>query len=203
MKRRREQFTTILEAIRPDNSTEQNFALVLNAPSEIAQALNDVRRRYDPAHKVGISPHITIKRPALVGDPARVSEIRRVLRETLQDFPAIKVQLQGYDFFKIPDRNVVFLKVQDEQPFCELHNRIITALSQIYPNGQADQYEGSQFHPHLTIGNELNALDLAVLEYELSNGGYQLEFAFTLRHVDLFVNQAGQPWQVVESFQFL
>ncbi len=199
---RRGQFTTILEVIRGDERPEQDFALVLNAPPEVAQGIDDVRRRYDPAFKENILPHITVKRPAPLGGMEKVPQVRFVLREALQSFPALSVQLQGYGIFRSPNRNVAFLKVADEKPFCELHSRVLEGLGRLYPGGLADRYEGENYHPHLTIGNELSDLDLAVLEHELSSGLFQLDFNFRLDQVALFVHQPGQPWQIVELFEF-
>ena len=204
MSQPREQFTGILNPawLTAEQTEEQDFALIVNAPSEIAQALDDVRRRYDPAFKVGIPPHITIKRPAPLGGADKLAQLQAVLREGLTGAGEVSVQLRGYGIFKNPGTSVVFVKVQDEQPLLDLHQRSLTALSQIYPNGQADHFEGEKYHPHLTIGNELSELDLAVLEHELATGGYQLDFAFTVDCVTLFISQSGKPWQAIEDFKF-
>ena len=204
MRRIREQFTTILDTARlpTEQRLEQDFALVLNAPPEVAQGLDDIRRRYDPAFKVGILPHITLKRPSPLGLSSQITKVAEVLAEGLRGFGPFQVQLDGYGVFKKPGSNVVYLKVRDEQPFCNLHSRVIAALSRLYPDGLADQYEGDNFHPHLTIANELDDLDLAVLEHELATGSYRLDFSFTLEEVTLFVHQADQPWEVAEILHF-
>jgi 2'-5' RNA ligase len=195
-------FTSIVETVRPSLHPEQNFALVLNTPPEIALALDDIRRRYDPAYKMGITPHITVKRPALLGDEKNVDPMRRVLREVAATIAPISVQVRTFDTFRTPDSNVLFLKVEDEQPLRELHQNVLDALSRLYPDGRADQFENSHYHPHLTIGNKLSELDLAVLEYELSNGNYQLDFNFTLDRLSLLVQEGDKPWQGVEEFYF-
>lgn len=197
-----DQFTSLIEAFRPVTHLDQNFALVLNAPAEVAAEIDDIRRRYDPAFHMGIAPHITVKRPATLGDMADVETMRHALREVTQSFAPIKVQLQGYDTFKSPGSNVLFLKVLDEKPFCELHLRVLQALSQLYPNGHADQYEDTRYHPHVTIGNKLSELDLVVLEHELASGDYRLDFSFTLEHLSLLVHESNRPWEVVENFSF-
>ncbi|HEX2912570.1 MAG TPA: 2'-5' RNA ligase family protein [Chloroflexia bacterium] len=198
----REKFTTIFEAIRPESTAEDEFAIVLNAPPEISHALDDVRRRYDPAFKTGIPPHITVKRPALLLSKDKVPALHEAVRQVVHNFPPFPVQLQGYGLFKSAGRNVLFLKVQNEEPFCALHNQILDALRQIYPNGQADRYEDTNYHPHLTIGNELSEIDLAVLEYELKTGGYRLDFSFILDEISLFLHEARQPWNVLDTFKF-
>lgn len=204
MDRLKGKFTTIFEAIQVETKPQHSFALILMAPPEIAEALDDIRRRYDPAHKVGIPPHITIKRPAPLLQPEKikVEQLRQMIGPVARSFPPIQVQLQGYGIFRSPGRNVVFLKVKDEKPFCQLHMEVIKALSQLYPNGQADQYEGEQYHPHLTIGNQLSDLDLAVLERELSTGAYRLDFSFVLTQLHLYVTLTGQAWETADIFNF-
>ena len=197
-----DQFTSIVEVLRPVTRLEQNFALVLNTPPEVAAEIDDIRRRYDPAYLVGIAPHITVKRPAALGDMADVETMRQVLREVVQSFEPISVQLNGYDIFRSPGSNVLFLKVMDEKPFCDLHLQVLQALARLYPNGQADHFENSHYHPHVTIGNKLTDLDLAVLEHELASGDYRLDFSFTLTNLSLLVHESNQPWEVVENFNF-
>ncbi len=198
-----EQFTTIFEVIRPEIRPEQNFALVLNAPPEVAYALDDVRRRYDPAYKLGIAPHITVKRPARLNEIRDIELLRQVLGEVIHDLPSISVQLRGYGVFRRPDANVLFLKVENEAPFYELHMRVLAGLSRIYPNGQADHFESDSYHPHLTIGNQLSDFDLVVLEHELTSSDFPLDFSFTLDHLSFLAHHSGKPWQAVEDFKFV
>lgn len=197
-----DQFTSIVEVLRPVTRLEQNFALVLNMPPEVAAEIDDIRRRYDPAYPMGIAPHVTVKRPAALGDIADVETMRQVLREVLQSFGPIPVQLNGYDIFRSPGSHVLFLKVANEKPFCELHMQVLQALARLYPNGQADHFENSHYHPHVTIGNKLSDLDLAVLEHELASGDYRLDFSFTLANLSLLIHESNQPWEEVENFKF-
>ncbi len=176
--------------------------MVLNAPSEISHSLDDVRSRYDPAFKSGIPPHITIKRPAVFGKNVDTSALQQAIQQATGDFRAFQVKLEGYGVFRRLENNVLFLKVQDEQPFYELHHRVLRALAQLYPEGIADQFEAEKYHPHLTIGNNLSEIDLAVLEHELTSGGYQLDFSFEINEVTLFVLEPPQPWQIAGNFPF-
>lgn len=197
------QFTRILETLHPEVTTQQQeYAIILDAPSEIAVALDDVRRRYDPAFKVKVPPHITVKRPTVLGEPARVSQIQEAMRNVAANLPPFPVTLKGYGTFKSPGRNVVFLKVENERPFSTLHNKVAEALLQVYGTDQADHFENSNYHPHLTIGNELSEIDLAVLEHELTTGGYQLDFDFTITQFTLYVHHTGKPWETIETFVF-
>lgn len=196
------QFTRILETIHPEVTQQQEYALILDAPPEISEALDDVRRRYDPAFKVKVPPHITIKRPTVLGEPARIAQIQQAMKTVTASVPPIPVQLKGYGTFKSPGRNVVFLKVENERPLYDLHQKVAQALFQVYSTEQADHYENSSYHPHLTIGNELSEIDLAVLEHELTTGGYRLDFDFILTQFTLYVHHTGKPWETIETFVF-
>ncbi|MDB5083056.1 MAG: hypothetical protein JWP00_4980 [Chloroflexi bacterium] len=196
------QFTRILETLNPEVTPQHEYAIILDAPSEISEALDDVRRRYDPGFKAKVPPHITVKRPTLLGDPAKVPLIQEAMREVSGSVSPIPVTLKGYGIFKSPGRNVVFLKVENERPLCDLHHKVAEALRRVYGNEQADHFENSNYHPHLTIGNELTDIDLAVLEHELSTGGYRLDFSFILTQFTLYVHDTGKPWETVESFAF-
>lgn len=197
-----EQFTRILETIRPEAAPQQEYAIILDAPPEISEALDDVRRRYDPAFKVKVPPHITVKRPTVLTEPDRIEATRDALREVANNLPPIPVALKGFGNFKAPGRNVVFLKVEDEAPLFQLHQKVVEALREVFGVEQADHFENSSYHPHLTIGNELSEIDLAVLEHELITGGYRLNFDFIISQFTLYVHDTGKPWQTIETFSF-
>lgn len=212
----RDRFTGIFQAIRPSEQPEQVFALVTHAPPEISHALDDIRRRYDPAYKAGIEPHVTIKRPTVLGDPKRLDAIVSELSSAMAQLRPFPVVFDGYGTFKKPNANVVFLKVQDEDPFCQTHAAIIEALDRAYAptplppavangvtaNTIADHFEGQAYHPHLTIGNGLSDLELAVMEHELATGNYRLHFAFWVTEVVLMTQPGGKPWETVNTFIF-
>jgi 2'-5' RNA ligase len=197
-----EQFTRILETIRPEAAPQQEYAIILDAPPEISEALDDVRRRYDPAFKVKVPPHITVKRPTVLADPTCIEAMRGAMRKVAANLPPIPVVLMGFGNFKSPGRNVVFLKVENEAPLYQLHQEVVAALQEVFGTDQADHFENSSYHPHLTIGNELSEIDLAVLEHELATGGYRLNFNFVISQFTLYVHDTGKPWQTIETFSF-
>jgi len=199
-----ESFTGIFEAINPSDLAQppQHFALLTYPPLEVATFMDDIRRRYDPAFKEGIAPHITIKRPAILPDTSLLPVVSAALKTAMARLVPSPVDLDGYNIFRKPGRNVVFLKIRDEQPFCQLHHTILKALGEVLPEGGADQFEGEAYHPHLTIGNALDDLELAVLEHELSSGQYRLNFSFELAEIVLLHQPPRQPWQRHETFRF-
>ncbi len=195
-----ENFTQIFQAVRSpaEGQPQHFFAIIAYAPPEISAAVDDIRSRYDPAFKDGIPPHITIKRPAILTNPALLSAMSGAIRVGLQHLQPFQVELDGYGVFRHPGRNVVFIKVRDERSFCELHTSVAAALSSVLADPGLDQYENSAYHPHLTIGNALSDLELAVMEHELSGGSYRLNFSFTLSEIALFSQPPAQPWQTVD-----
>lgn len=197
-------FTGIFQAVRPPGQEQQQhyFALLAYSPPEVSAAVDDIRRRYDPAFKADIPPHITLKRPAILENPALLPAITGTVKTAMLQIAPFRVELEGYGVFRRPGRNVVFLKVKDEQPFCALHMNIVRAIDSVLPGAALDQFEGESYHPHLTIGNALDDLELAVMEYELNNNGYRLNFNFTLSQISLLSQPPGLPWETVGVFQF-
>lgn len=197
-------FTGIFEAVRSPGSEQQKhyFALVVYAPPEVSEGLDDIRRRYDPAFKDKIPPHITIKRPAVLENPALLPAMSGAVKDACREIAPFRVELDGYNVFRRPGRNVVFLKVKDEQPFCNLHMTVVKALDSVLPGAALDQFEGSVYHPHLTIGNALDDLELSVMEYELGNNNYRLNFSYTLSEIALLSQPPGKPWETTGVFEF-
>ncbi len=197
-------FTEIFEALRPFDKghTEHFFALVAYAPPEVTAALDDIRRRYDPAFKEGILPHVTMKRPAILPDAALLPALSQSIRQAVQTISPFQIELSGYGIFRNSDKNVVFVKVQEEKPFCRLHTEIGEALKKVLPGGGLDKYEGEAYHPHLTIGNNLSDLELAVMQYELDSGSYRLNFTFELSEVALLSQPPRLSWETVDNYHF-
>ena len=196
-----ENFTQIFQAVRSpaEGQPQHFFAVIAYAPPEISAAVDDIRRRYDPAFKDAIPPHITIKRPAVLSNRALLPAMSGAIRVGLQNIAPFQVELDGYGIFRHPGRNVVFIKVRDERPFCQLHMAVAHALSSVLADPGLDQYENAAYHPHLTIGNALSNLELAVMEHELSDGSYRLNFSFALTEIALFSQPPAQPWQTVDQ----
>jgi len=196
----RDRFTGIFQAVRPQAAVEQVYALLTYAPPAVLVALDDIRRRYDPAFKDGIKPHITIKRPTLLGQPQNLDAMVRELSQVALQLKPFEVVLDGYNTFTKPDTNVAFLKVVDETAFCSLHTQVIEALVRVYHTSVADRFEGEAYHPHLTIGNNLSDLELAVMQHELHQGHVGLHFTFWITSFTLMTQAAGQIWQTVATF---
>jgi 2'-5' RNA ligase len=205
-------FTSIFNIIQAGSEQEQQFAIILFAPPEVSNALDNIRKRYDPAFNAGIPPHITLKRPAPLGGDGftnltlRLVELGRIVEQAASAMPLFEVELIGYDCFLKPDCNVVFLKIKDENPLCQLHMRLIEGLSGLLPDGGADNLEKGKYHPHLTIGNKLSDLELQVMQYEMASGRYPLNFRFTARDIGLLAqvpDQQGQlAWQTISHYAF-
>ncbi len=184
----------------PEKENSHFFALVLYAPPEVSKEVDDIRRRYDPAIKEGIPTHLTIKRPAILPESQFLPLIDEEIKTVCKEISPFQVNLDGYSLFKKPGRNVVYLKVRDEKPLDQLHLKMLEALGKVIPGAGADQYEGQGFHPHLTIGNFLSDLELAVMEYELGKGDYRLNFSFEISKITLLDQPPGGLWKTVNSY---
>jgi len=203
-------FTGTLGSLRANNEQEAQFAVILYAPTEVSTALDYVRFRYDPSFKMKIPPHITLKRPASIGNPPNLpAHFHAVCRSIEEITPAIQpftVELSGYDVFRKPDCNVVFLKIADSSPLWSLHQKLLDALSHFYIGGAADSLEGEKYHPHLTIGNKLSDIELTVLQHELDTGSYKLDFRFTAEEMGLLAqlpNTDGRlEWRTISHIKF-
>ncbi len=200
-------FTGILQIVQPEIGRERDFAIILYAPPEISMALDDIRRRYDPAFKANIPPHITVKRPAPLGAPENLDRLPQLLQEVTQNLRPFQVNLSGYDVFHKAECNVVFLKAVDETPLCNLHLEVIQALTHLYPNGSADALENDKYHPHLTIGNKLTNIELTVMEHELQSGSFRLNFEFIATEIGLMIQKPGEKpseliWETVGHYKF-
>jgi 2'-5' RNA ligase len=202
MSQRWKQFTDFFKGVDATPTQSDCFALMLDMPPDVTAALEDIRQRYDPAHRIGYLPHITVKRPAALPNREILPLMRAYLRNAAVKLPPIPVRLSGYDIFRSPNRNVVYLKAADETPFIRLHKAMVEALTNVLPGGAADQFENEAYHPHLTIGNELSDLDLAVLQHELQTGNQMFEFSFEAESVALYVGKPGQKWPAIEIFHF-
>ncbi|NWJ46022.1 MAG: 2'-5' RNA ligase family protein [Chloroflexi bacterium] len=203
-------FTGTLSSIRANNEQEPQFAIILYAPTEVSTALDYVRFRYDPGFKMKIPPHITLKRPASIGKQPNLSAhfhtVCRAIEEITPTINPFAVALSGYDVFRKPDCNVVFLKIADASPLWHLHQKLIEVLSRFYPDGAADSLEGAKYHPHLTIGNKLSDIELAVLQHELDTGSYKLDFRFIAEEMGLLaqlpIADDRFDWRTISHFKF-
>ncbi|MEI6045428.1 MAG: 2'-5' RNA ligase family protein [Chloroflexota bacterium] len=195
-------FTGIFDAVSSSDRKQPQFALVVYSSPEVSAAVDVIRCRYDPAFKAGIQTHITIKRPAVLSNLALLPAMTTALKTATQNLAPFRVELEGYGLFHNPGRHVVFIKVRDERPLYNLHKSVAQALQKVLPNAGLDQFEGDHYHPHLTIGNELDDLELAVIEYELKSSGYCLNFSFTVSEVALLSQPSNQPWETTSIFTF-
>lgn len=197
-------FTTFLKIVNREKAlAKQSFALTLYIPQNNNQALEEIRSRYDPAAQANIPIHITVKRFTPYFHKSEIEGIRQRLVEISSQLKPFLVTVDGYGTFDSPNHNVVFLKIKNPEPLRQLHYKIVEILEDFFAEGGIDNFEGQNYTPHITIGNALSDLDLAVLKHELSQQSGLLNFSWEVNQMSLVVAffQAGH-WEIVQTFKF-
>jgi 2'-5' RNA ligase len=197
-------FTTFLKIVNREKAlAKQSFALTLYIPQEINQTLEELRQRYDPAASANIPIHITVKRFTPFFHKSEIEELRQKLAEMSQQVKPFQITAEGYGAFHSPNHNVVFLEIKNPAPLRHLHFKILEILQDFYPDAGADKFEGENYTPHITIGNALSDLDLAVLKHELSQQPELLHFSWEVNQMSLVIAffQEGH-WEIVQTFKF-
>lgn len=90
-------------------------------------------------------PHITIKAPSgLTEDMAWLDKVKALVG----NYPSFQIKLDGLDGFG--DR-VLFIKLAPSQELVDLHTKLFSLL---VPDIEVENkfYEGSEYDPHLTLG---------------------------------------------------
>lgn len=100
-----------------------------------------------PSNKVPYfnEPHITLKAPSgLTGDKAWLPKILTLIG----NYERFSINLSSIDGF---DDKVLFLKPEPSEGLMSLHQKLIELLN---PTEEENKkfYEGSMYHPHLTLG---------------------------------------------------
>lgn len=116
-----------------------SLAVMLRAPKDVAQWVP--YRPEDPS-----APHVTL----LYGDaePSRVLTVVDAVRRVLAQTPALRIDVEGLDYFDKPDERIAFARVKLTPELQALY----AALADVYSAAGADvqHYLGS-FTPHITL----------------------------------------------------
>jgi 2'-5' RNA ligase len=100
-----------------------------------------------PSNKVPYfnEPHITLKAPSgLTEDKSWLAKVMTIIGNQQR----FSIKLNGLDQFE--DR-VLFLNPEFTQPLVDLHMKLVALLNSD-PEEQQKFFEGSLYHPHLTLG---------------------------------------------------
>jgi 2'-5' RNA ligase len=129
-------------------SVINSFALVAYLPAPLAGFLDSLRGEL--VHECRAKAHVTVlpPRPLSYG----VDEAWKSLESGLQDFQPFLVELGAVEIF--PLTQVVYLSVkQGRQELLELHARL--------NHGQLAFQEPFEYHPHVTLAQDMDPADVA------------------------------------------
>lgn len=120
-------------------------AIVLLPPDEVTELADSFRKRFDPEWFERVPPHVSLLGPFTPAEPAVQAdrETARRLEAALADVRPFEIELVRPDVFIVPEL-VLFLRIEDEAPVVDLHERVVAALPEHAPK--------FAFQPHLTVG---------------------------------------------------
>jgi len=162
------------------------YSIVIFPSSNVQEVANSYRKRYDPAYSL-IPPYIRLKEAFELDEsklPLLVEHLEQVAFAT-QPFTA---QFHRVSTFH-PTNNVIFLAVQNKEPFTELHQKIVKNVN---------EKETYAFVPHLTIGRELSDDELRDVTGQLSMVKFELNAEVDRFH--LIYQLEDGIWSVYQTF---
>lgn len=117
------------------------FFIGIVPPKEIYEKVLAIQQSFGNNR---IEPHITIRPPV---KPVEVDQWLKVIKDTIQTFPAFTIKLTGTGKFST---KVLYIDVQAEA-LQQLHK---TLLKKITPFEGNANLEERLYHPHLTLGRK-------------------------------------------------
>ncbi len=122
------------------------FFIGIVSPPVTQDRIFDFQKSF-PSNKVPFfnEPHITLKAPSgLTEDKSWLAKVEALVG----DYPGFQIKLEGLDGF---DDKVLFLNPVFSQELIDLHLKLFNLLC---PGIENDNkfFEGSLYHPHLTLG---------------------------------------------------
>ncbi|MDB5254507.1 MAG: 2-5 ligase [Parcubacteria group bacterium] len=146
-----------------------------------------------PSNKVPYftEPHITLKAPnGLTEDKSWLAKVMTIIG----NHPRFSIKLSGLDGFE--DR-VLFLNPEFSQGLIDLHMKLVTLLN-LDLEEQKKFYEGSLYHPHLTLG-ETTWGGMSLEELKEMKKKAEFEFytipSFQVDSVRVYQKENDEPYQ--------
>ena len=132
------------------------YSIVVFPASKVQEVANSYRKRYDPAYAL-IPPYIRLKEPFEL-EESQLPDLVEYLEQVASSTNRFQARFHRVSSFH-PTNNVIFLALQDKEPFHALHQKIV----QRFP-----EKETYAFVPHLTIGRDLSDDELRDVTGQLS-----------------------------------
>lgn len=163
------------------------YSIVVFPSSKVQEVANSYRKRYDPAYSL-IPPYIRLKEAFELDEsqlPHLVSHLELVANST-EAFTANFHRVSSFH----PTNNVIYLAVQNKEPFEQLHAKIVEKVVQ--------EKETYAFVPHLTFGRDLSNDELRDITGQLSMVKFDLTSDVDRFH--LIYELEDGIWSVYQTF---
>lgn len=165
------------------------YSIVVFPSSKVQEVANSYRKRYDPAYAL-VPPYIRLKE-AFELDESRLPELVSHLEEVASSTDRFTAHFHRVSSFH-PTTNVIYLAVQNKEPFTELHQKIVTHC--------VSDKETYAFVPHLTIGRDLSDDELRDVTGQLSMA--KIDLTSEIDRFHLIYQLEDGIWSVYQTFLF-
>ncbi|MEI7028364.1 2'-5' RNA ligase family protein [Paenibacillus sp. y28] len=164
------------------------YGIAVFPPKSIQDTANSLRKRYDPNYSL-IPPHLTV-REAGETDETGLQHIISHLNQLTAELAPFPITFNRFSTF-YPVNPVIYMATADPEPFRRLHRKVCSGPLEV----ANPRYE---FHPHLTIGQNLNNDELHDVLASLRNRPIDLTFIADRLH--LLYQTDNRAWTTHQTF---
>lgn len=163
------------------------YSIVIFPSSKVQEVANSYRKRYDSAYAL-IPPYIRLKE-AFELDESKLPELVEHLEQVASSTKSFTARFHRISTFH-PTTNVIYLALQDKEPFNELHQKIAKQC--------VSDKETYAFVPHLTIGRDLSDDELRDVMSQLSMA--KIDLTSEIDRFHLIYQLEDGIWSVYQTF---
>jgi len=174
------------------------YLIALVPPADLRKRVKalkvEMRDRFGAAHALKSPAHLTLQMP-FRRDESQEGSMLGTLQAFAKTERPIRIMLQGFDCF-LP--RVLFIRVQNHEPFQALHQRLNRILR--HELGFSESEIWDQQHPHMTIATrDLSKYAFQRAWPELKRRPFEAHF--TADHLHLLKHN-GQFWELYRALPF-
>lgn len=163
------------------------YSIVVFPSNEAQEIANSYRKRYDHTYAL-IPPYIRLKE-AFETDEANLAKLVSHLEDVASSTDSFTVHFHRVSSFH-PTNNVIYLAVQNKEPFENLHKKIVE-------HGEKKE-ETYAYVPHMTIGRDLSDDELRDVTGQLSMA--KIDISSEIDRFHLIYEQENGNWSVYKTF---
>lgn len=168
------------------------YFIGIRPPSTLSELVTRFRRQHGWQ---GMEPHITVKAPCGLGEPASWLPTVRQLCQTIEAFP---VEFGGIGTF---GSSVLFLQVTSPA-LLVLHHRLLRELCTSLSDLEMC-FEGPRYTPHLTLMHQqVPDATLNSVAIDAASGHFSEKLAFQANELVVYEKDAMGTYQAVEAISF-